>query len=311
MKRREFFRRSGTAGSLLAGTQLVGIVRPDAAKAAPDGAGGGKPLVSICGSNDPQLRNPVPLGEHLTTEQVRDVVWLALDRDTSPGNLRQIVKKESWVILKPNIVTCNAPSMNDFPAEGVLHYGLITDLRVIKAIAEYLVEKVGPKRISIAEGGVWPTVGEKGRQGQVYTVDGWNCTYEEFGGLSYRGIAAELNGKQKTTNVDIINLEEDQGVYVKIPDPHNTGIVSYQDVSPGNKDGTSKDKWSKRQGFTVSKSVIDCDVLISVPVMKTHSSAGVTLCLKNLMGCMHSPSYGIKRSKAPVHQGSQLGLIRE
>ncbi|MFA6472882.1 MAG: DUF362 domain-containing protein, partial [Candidatus Latescibacterota bacterium] len=180
--------------------------------------------------------------------------------------------------------------------------------RVVKAIAEYLVEKAGPKRITIGEGGVWPKVGDKGRPD--ITLDGWNCTWEEFGNLSYEGIVKELNEKQKTTRLDLIDFEDDQGVFVKIPDPHKTGIASFQDVAPGNQDGTSKDKWSKRQGWSVAKSVIDCDIVITVPVMKTHSSAGLTLCLKNLMGCVHNQSYGIKRSKAPVHQGTNFGLLR-
>jgi uncharacterized protein (DUF362 family) len=308
MKRREFIRRTGAAGSLFAGTQLMAASRPEDGYTAPLGTGEDKPLVSLCGSNDPQLRNPVPLGDSLTTEQVRDIVWLALDRDISPRCLKKIVKKDSWVMIKPNIVTCNSPSMKDFPAEGVLHWGLVTDLRVIKALAEYLVEKVGPKRITIGEGGVWPKVGDKGRP--EITLDGWNCPWEEFGNLSYEGIVKEMNGKQKTTHFDIIDFEDDRGVYVKIPDPHKSGISSYQDVTPGNQDGTSKDAWSKRQGWTVAKSAVDCDIMITVPVMKTHSSAGVTLCLKNLMGCIHNQSYGIKRSKAPMHQGTNFGLVR-
>lgn len=262
------------------------------------------PMVGICGSTDLQLSKPAPLTEILNYQQVREVVWKALDRDTSTGSLRNIVKKDSWVVLKPNIVTANIPTMDDFNAEGVLHWGLVTDLRVIKATAEYLIEKVGPKRITIAEGGVWPSRNDKNK------LDGWNCIFDEFDNLSFEKIVDELNARQKTTKLDIIDFETDEGVYVTDMDPRKSGIKSYQDIAPGKPDGTSKDKWSKRQGYYIAKTALDCDVLVSVPVMKTHSSAGTTLAMKNLMGALHNKSYGITRSKGPVHQGSQLGLLR-
>lgn len=262
------------------------------------------PVVAICGSNDPALNRPAPLADILDYSQVRDVVWLALDRDTSPGSLRNIVKKNSWVVLKPNIVTANIPTMSDFNAEGVLHWGLVTDLRVMKAVAEYLVEKVGPRRITIAEGGVWPARNDK------CPLDGWNCAWEAFDNLSYEGIVKELAARQSLTRLDIVDLETDEGVYVSDLDPRRSGIPSYQDIAPGKPDGSSKDAWSKRKGYWIAKTALDCDVLVSMPVMKTHSSAGVTLALKNLMGCLSSRSYNIIRSKAPVHQGSQLGLLR-
>lgn len=262
------------------------------------------PLVGICGSTDLQLSRPAPLTDILDYQQVRDVVWKALDRDTSSGSLRNIVKKDSWVVLKPNIVTANVPTMSDFNAEGVLHWGLVTDLRVIKATAEYLIEKVGPKRITIGEGGVWPSRNDQN------SLDGWNCTFAEFDNLSYEKIVNELNARQKTTKLDIVDFENDKGVYVSDMDPRKSGIKSYQDIAPGKPDGSSKDKWTKRKGYYISKTALDCDVLVSVPVMKTHSSAGTTLAMKNLMGCLNNKSYGITRSKGPVHQGSQLGLLR-
>lgn len=262
------------------------------------------PVVAVAGSNDPELQRPAALTDILDYRQVRDVVFLALDRDTSPGSLRTIVKKDSWVVLKPNIVTANIPRMSDFNAEGVLHWGLVTDLRVIKAVAEYLIEKVGPKRITIAEGGVWPSRDDK------YPTDGWNCTWEAFDNLSYEGIVKELGARQSTTKLDIVDFETDKGVYVKDLDPMKSGIPSFQDIAPGKPDGSSKDAWSKRKGYWIAKTALDCDVLVSVPVMKTHSSAGTTLALKNLMGALSNRSYDINRSKAPVHQGSQLGLLR-
>ena len=44
-------------------------------------------VVAIAASNDPELAEPMPLHVPLTTQQIRDIVWLALDRDYSPRSL--------------------------------------------------------------------------------------------------------------------------------------------------------------------------------------------------------------------------------
>jgi uncharacterized protein (DUF362 family) len=39
-------------------------------------------------------------------------------------------------------------------------------------------------------------------------------------------------------------------------------------------------------GYTLSEHVLNAEVLINLAKMKTHTMAGVTLCMKNLMGCI-------------------------
>lgn len=301
MKRRDFIKKSAVTGTIISTPRLMSSGIPEAA-AVTD-----RPLVALAGSNDPALRNPKSLDALMTTEEVRDLVFLALDRDTSNRSLKAIVPKNGWAIVKPNLVTCPV-TMSDFHAEGIEHWWLVTDLRVVKAIVEYIVEKIGPKRVSIAEGPPWFSSG--GKLNKEEFVDGWHCKWKEFGNLSYAEVVDTINARQTATKVDIIDLNEDEAVYVENFDPHNTGIGAYQDVKPGDPDASDPLKWSKRKGIYYPKSLIDCDVLISAPVLKTHSSAGVTLMVKNLVGCLHSQMYGKGNSKAPIHQGSQLGLIR-
>jgi len=306
LKRREFIKHTATTGSLVLGSQITDIVQASNVSAAVSSEGN-YPVVGIAGSNDSELRNPAPLDELQTTEQVHDVVWLALDRDTSSRNLRSIVEKDSWVVVKPNLVTCPV-TMNDFHADGLEHWWLVTDLRVVKAVVEYLVEKIGPLRISIAEGPIWYTSGGKYKKEKF--VDGWHCKWEEFGNLSYAEVVEEINSRQSETKVDIVDLNEDDSVYVTDFDPFKTGTGALQYVKPKDPDGTSETEWTQRQGIHLPKAVMDCDVLITVPVLKTHSSAGVTLCMKNLVGCVHSQTYGDGNSKGKIHQGSQMGLLR-
>jgi len=266
-----------------------------------------RPVVGLAGSNDPSLTRPEPLDALLDTEQVREVVWLALDRDDSPRSLPNIVRRDSWVVIKPNLVTCPV-TMNDFHADGIEHWWLVTDLRVVKAVVEYLLTRVGPKRISIAEGPPWYSSGGKLKPEKF--VDGWHCAWKEFGGLSYAGVVADLNRRRPGTTVDIIDLNEDEAVYVTDFDARGSGIGALQDVRPKDPDGASDTEWTRRKGIWYPKTILDCDILVTVPVLKTHSSAGVTLCMKNLVGCIHSQQYGRGNSKAPIHQGSQFGLVR-
>ena len=231
MKRRDFIKKSAVTGTILSTPQ---IIQSETTEAATDST---SPIVALAGSNDPALTRPESLDAPLTTEQVRELVWLALDRDTSNRSLKNIVKKDSWVVLKPNLVTCPV-TMSDFHADGVEHWWLVTDLRVIKAIAEYLVEKIGPKRVSIAEGPPWFSSGGKLKKESF--VDGWHCKWQEFGDLSYAEVVDALNARQSVTKVDIVDLNEDEAVYIENFDPHNTGIGAYQDVKPGDPDGTSE-----------------------------------------------------------------------
>ena len=305
MKRREFLKKGTVSGTIAAGPGLVAV--GGGIREAKSAALSSQPVVGIAGSNDPWLASPVPLDQILTVEQVRELVWLALDRDTSSGSLPNIVKKNHWVVIKPNLVTCPV-TMNDFHADGLEHWWLMTDLRVVKAVVEYIIDRAGPRRISIAEGPPWYSSGGKLKKDTF--VDGWHCKWKGHGDLSYAEIVGEMNARRPETSVDIIDLNEDDPVYIEDFDPHKTGIGAYQDVKPGDPDGTSEKEWTKRKGMYYPKSVIDCDILVSVPVLKTHSSAGVTLCVKNLVGCIHSQVYGHGNGKTAIHQGSQLGLVR-
>ena len=306
MKRRDFIRRSAVAGTLVYGGRNGPFIKPDAAYAAQSTVEG-RPLVALAGSNDSGLKSPAPLDAELTVDQVREIVWLALDRDTSPRNLRRIVNSRSWVVLKPNLVTCPVQTY-DFLADDLEHWWLTTDIRVVYAVAEYLLDKVGPRRVTIAEGPPWYTSG--GTRKQETFVDGWHCEWSGFGGLSYAGIIDDLNSRSTSTTFDIVDLNEDEPVYVTDFDPHETGMNAWQDVAPGDPDGTSDKEWTKRRGIYLPRTILENDVLISIPVLKTHSSAGVTLHIKNFVGAIHSESYGKGNAKTPIHQGSQLGLVR-
>jgi uncharacterized protein (DUF362 family) len=317
MKRREFIKKTATS-SLLGGIGFEQAARQNTALAAEQMPDGEKPLVTIAASNESALRNPAPLDVELTYDQIRDIVWLALNRDTSSRSLLKIVKKKSWVVLKTNIVRVVWLSPEGYYGRPGLApdferdedgLALVTDLRVIKAIAEYLIEKIAPRRISIAEGPAeWYNSQGKIKPGNY--IDGWHYEFKGFDNLSYVKIVKELNGKNNSI-VDIVDLNEDEGVYVTDFDPYKSGIGALQFTPPGDRDGTSDKVPTRRKGVFMPKTVLEKDILITVPVMKTHGSVGTTLYMKNFIGCVHSTSYDPKVThKGVFHKGSDMNLVR-
>ncbi|MFC1693349.1 DUF362 domain-containing protein [Candidatus Latescibacterota bacterium] len=317
MKRREFIKTT-TTGSLLSGIGLDQLTHQKEACAAQQMTDGDKPLVTIAASNESELRNPAPLDVELTYEQIRDITWLALDRDTSSRSLLNIVKKDSWVVIKTNIVRIVWLSKEGYYGRPGLApnfereqdaLALVTDLRVIKAVTEYLIEKIAPRRITIAEGPAeWYDAKGKIKPGNY--VDGWNYEFKGFDNLSYTKIVDQLNGKNNSV-VDIVDLNEDEGVYVTDFDPYKTGIGALQFTPPGDRDGTSDKEPTRRKGVFMPRTVLEKDILITVPVIKTHGSVGTTLFMKNFIGCVHSTSYDpIVTHKGVFHKGSDLNLVR-
>ncbi|MEG2287377.1 MAG: DUF362 domain-containing protein, partial [Ruthenibacterium sp.] len=54
---------------------------------------------------------------------------------------------------------------------------------------------------------------------------------------------------------------------------------------------TNRHHKGKRQEYSVSKTILQADVVISVPKFKTHRKAGITCCLKNLVGINTDKNY--------------------
>jgi len=72
----------------------------------------------------------------------------------------------------------------------------------------------------------------------------------------------DLTKTAKKYGVKLVNLNKDKFVKVKIPDPYDLREVN------------------------IAKTVLEADCIINVPKLKIHHIAGVTLCAKNLMGCI-------------------------
>jgi len=92
-----------------------------------------------------------------------------------------------------------------------------------------------------------------------------NVTIGEGGGCDITQAFEELGfaAVAQRWGLDLADFNQDEEVEVPAPAPLA--------------DGT----------FGIAKTALDCDVLISVPVLKIHGPpSAVTLCLKNVMGCL-------------------------
>lgn len=275
-----------------------------------------KSLVAIVSSNDKELESLVaPLDADLSYQQVDAVVRRALELDNSPRCLKNVISENDWVVIKPNMVTSRSNRECSYWNNGISHPGQVTDLRVIKSLIGYLIENCRPRRITIAEGGAeWRKLGETGTDPDQ-TEDGWTVTWPEFDNLSYVGIVEEYN-RNYSGKVDIVDLNYDDFRFLPVPDPNNSGIGALQKTGEVGRppelfgrgayeSGTG----TLRAGYHIPETILDCDKLISVPAMKTHTTCGTTLIMKNYIGILPSHPSGTV-NKGSIHRGdTQKGFI--
>ena len=314
---------------------LVDIWQADRARVArpflPKGvvaAPGAKSVVAIVGSDDPDLSSPAPLTvsqeyvdnphndveARLSKEQIEQMVYKALNLDTSERSIRNVVEPGDWVVVKPNIVTC-PDGKNIHTAwgqrgwsrgtnRGQDHWGQTTDLRVVRAVIKYLIEEEGDaRRITIAEGGAeWTKLGESNTNPDQ-EHDGWTVHWPPFDSLSYIDIINEFKDNDKGIQVDIVDLNYDDyldkdgnsypwtnhnpaGDPIPVPDPNGTGVTWFQ----------------RPEGYYVSKTLWECDKLINIPAMKTHDIPGETTIFKQYVGTYMHNAYEATWGKMGLHR---------
>jgi uncharacterized protein (DUF362 family) len=144
-----------------------------------------------------------------------------------------------------------------FRGQSGYNVGVASDLRIVRSLIQQLIEEGDADRISVVEGKQWRT--EDG---------GWQAVYPEFGGLSYTGMLAELQAANSGVTIDYVDL--DYPPYTNSPVPGG---------------GLSQDY------YTMPDAILNCDRLIAVPAMKTHTWARVTLANKLYIGATPASFY--------------------
>lgn len=267
--------------------------------------GEGHPTVAVATSSDPELAAPAALNASLNFAQVDAIVRRALDLDQSEHSIRAVVAPSDWVVVKVNMVTNRGNPTSAYYSGGIEHPGQITDLRVVKSVINYLIEQVGPRRITIAEGGAEsPRKGEPGFPTNA-EEDGWSATYPEFGDLSYVKLLEEFAARGGSTVVDTSDLN--YAPFRREPVPggaiQRLGVtrLSYRGAQFGfHVEGTGR---FRQEGYFMPEPILDADKVISIAAMKT-TIYGTTLGIKNYVGTLASGAYGDGTSKRQHYQNN-------
>lgn len=245
----------------------------------PDATSLATPLVNstvgVVRSDNDLLSAPTGPDQPLTYEQVKEMVWTAIElAPAKTGPLPSLILEGRWVVVKPNMVYI-PPQTRDYSL------GDITDPRVTRAVLEYLAEFTHAGRITLATGGSYRGVGAPGLRndgGPVLQdgvpVDAFTVSFgDQYPGFegTFRDLLDDLAARYPDKVFDTVDFNYD--VYPSTENAIKVPVPIYNDIQ-----GFSENE------YYVSNAILNADVFISVPTMKVHDIPGVSLSHKNYVG---------------------------
>ncbi|MGC9332709.1 MAG: DUF362 domain-containing protein, partial [Anaerolineae bacterium] len=169
------------------------------------------------------------------------------------GGLASVIAPGDVVVVKPNMVM-------DSPTSS----GIVTDPAVTRAVVQ-LAREAGAGQVIIAEGTAQYAQGDPNRDRF--------CTCSAFHNAGY-----DANGDMidDVTGAPLVDLNDSGGTDVSDPEKVTRVVIP---------------TGLMRTEYWLPNLVLNADVLISVPVLKNHYNAGVTLGMKNLFGLLPADLY--------------------
>jgi len=169
------------------------------------------------------------------------------------GGLQGVIKPGDVVVIKPNLVM-------DAPAES----GIVTDPAVVRAVVKMAFE-AGAREVLIAEGTAQYSHGDPNRDRF--------CTRAAF---QVAGYDVDGDMRDDATGVPLIDLNDSGGTDTADPDKVTRVVIP---------------AGLMRKEYWLPNLILKADVFISVPVLKNHYIAGVTLGMKNMIGVLPNDLY--------------------
>ena len=200
------------------------------------------------------------------------------------------VRRGDKVVIKPNFV------LHEFGAQKGANC-LTTHGSVLRAVLDYVYLATGQDgRIVIADaplqGADFERVVSKAglREVQEFYHEKLGCTIEA---IDLRQVRAVID-EESSFIQKVECLRGDPRGYCEIDLGQSSrlselkGHDSRYVVGDYDTAVTNQRHKSPRHSYVVSKTILEADAVICVPKLKTHSKAGVTVCLKNVVGIIGS-----------------------
>ena len=204
--------------------------------------------VGVVPSDDESLAAPAARTDSLTADQILQMVRRAVDLVGGMGAF--VPDTARWVAIKPNVTIPDSSGS-----------GIVTDARVVRAVAILVHEAAPGARISIAEGaGGWMSPALADSTDQEYRlVDGFEVA-------GHRATVREL--RRRGVDIDCVDLNFDRPVRLA---PRGGGLAD--------------------PDYDIAATILEADAWINCPVAKTHG-AKITAAMKNHLGILPGHIYG-------------------
>lgn len=259
----------------------------------------------------PELVNPPGVGaENFVFRAFRDFLhtleWDAPHYDSPEWNpLGWLIKPGQTVLLKPNLVVSAHPS-----GDRLVRF-TDTDGPLVRCIGEYVLTALkGSGRIVIGDSPIKETDFERATAltgivavaGALRRVPGVVVELLDFRDfVSSRDEVAMVGGRYQSgdprgyTEFDLAKHSEFHEV-AHVADRLRSTAVYYENRM-------AQTHNAQHHRYSVANSVLEADVFINIPKLKTHCKAGVTVALKNLVGICNEKRWLPHHRKGPPANG--------
>ncbi len=218
--------------------------------------------------------------EDITEDDIRSMIRESVEL---AGGLEDIVHDGDFVVLKPNLISAYhrvngmaSTEENMLPQEV---NGIATDYRVIKVASE-LVRELNPS-------------------GRIYLME-TSCWDDTAGNMEILGWT-----KENLPEVDEILNYDDSGDSLFSVD---TSDLTAVDIGDKKRYTDDLDKWTEGK-YYIDKLYYSADVVIDLPLLKSHGNAAITGGIKNVgIGTAPPRVYGNPMMASTIMPLSRLGV---
>lgn len=215
--------------------------------------------------------------------------------------LQTLIKPGNTVVVKPNLV-CDVNGLKDQGTDC-----LYTHPSVVAAVIDYiLIALKGTGTVIIGDAPVQECNFEKLIQesGYAQLVSFYNSKGIDIKLVDFRGVSSIVkNGvhyarKNNSSCGITINLGKDsEFCSCSIEETARMRIMNYDPKA------VSKHHSNALHEYCIAKEILEADVIINMPKPKTHSKAGITVSLKNMIGVNVHKEYLPHHSQGSAEEG--------